>query len=138
MSTVTTTERPTRVLNEAVLMFVKITQVLNKRDDLNDKIQHTSFYNDLDSAKTASRNLQTHPDGPVGYLWMTKAIDTLKEDGSVDRVNENFMWTRSKQWQRKDTKAYTISAEDVAKAEAKRNGDTPVSNLPASDNDADF
>src|SRR5690349_16220767 len=115
-STATVSTRPTRKVGESVLMFVRITQVLNKRDDLNNKIKHDSFYNDLDSAKAASLTLQQAQG--VGYLWMTQAHDTLNEDGSVDRVNHNFMWTRSNQWVRKDTKAYTISAEDVAKAEA--------------------
>lgn len=137
-TTATTTKRPERVLNEAVLMFVRITQVLNKRDDLNQKIKHTSFYNDVESARTASLNLGNEQG--VGYLWMTKAIDTLKSDGSVDRVNENYMWTRRNQWEKKPTTAYTISAEDVAKAAAKADN-APSGAQPANgpeDPNADF
>jgi hypothetical protein len=133
MSETATTTRPVRVLNEAVLMFVRITQTLNKRDDLNEKISRTSFYNDLDSAKAAARTLGN--ENGVGYLWMTKTVDTLKDDGSVDRVNHNFMWTKRNQWVAKPTKAYTISAEDVAKQAA---GSGTVSNEPAADDNADF
>jgi hypothetical protein len=114
-------------------MFVRITQTLNKRDDLNEKISRTSFYNDLDSAKAAARTLGN--ENGVGYLWMTKTVDTLKDDGSVDRVNHNFMWTKRNQWVAKPTKAYTISAEDVAKQAA---GSGTVSNEPAADDNADF
>jgi len=132
--------RPVRVLNEQVLMFVRITQTLNKRDDMNEKITRTFFYNTLDEAKAASRTLGNEQG--VGYLWMTQTFDTLTDNGSVERVNHNFMWTKRNQWQRKETKAYTISAEDVAKANARNNGDSDATNvsdtLPASDNDADF
>jgi hypothetical protein len=140
MTEQTVTARPTRVLNEAVLMFVRITQVLNKRDDLNDKVKHDSFYNDLDSAKAASRDL-SNAQG-IGYLWMTQAVDTLKDDGSVERVNHNYMWTKRNQWVKQPTKAYTISAEDVAKAAARNaSGGTPASVQPANgpeDANADF
>lgn len=124
LTTAVANARPQRVLNEQVLMFVRITQTLNKRDDMNEKISRSSFYNTLDEAKAASRTLGNEQG--VGYLWMTQTFDTLNEDGSVDRVNHNFMWTRRNQWQRKETKAYTISAEDVAKQSgATSTGTTP-------------
>lgn len=132
---VTRSERPQRVKGEQVLMFVRITQTLNKRDDMNDKIKHTSFYNSIDEAKQASYDLSRPNE--VGYLWMTQTYDTLNEDGSVDRVNHNFMWTRRNQWQRKETKAYTISAEDAAKQNAEVDNQQ-VANLPESDDTADF
>lgn len=123
LTTAVANARPQRVLNEQVLMFVRITQTLNKRDDMNEKISRSSFYNTLDEAKAASRTLGNEQG--VGYLWMTQTFDTLNEDGSVDRVNHNFMWTRRNQWQRKETKAYTISAEDVAKQSGTTQAGTP-------------
>ncbi len=114
--------RPVAIVNTTVLMFIRLTSVFNKVDDLGDKVRQTIFVNDLPSAKAASRDL-TNAQG-LGYVWMTQRYDHLNEDGSILRTEVNYQWTRKSQWLRKDDVVTTIAAP--AKDEApKADGNAP-------------
>jgi hypothetical protein len=107
--TVTTVTRPTHVEGERVLMFVRLTAVLNERDAMNDKRRITKFVNDLDSAKEEARTLTTTRN--LGYIWMTQRYDTLNADGTINREEHNFQWTRTRQWVKRDTNVFTVEVK---------------------------